>query len=62
VLGAHETEVLPQHFEQRVVDGREALAILAIHPEMDPDLVQGAGSGEFERPVKPRLYARIEHA
>src|SRR5713226_2467571 len=62
VLGAHEAQLFAQHLEQRVVHGREALPVLAVHPQLDPDLVHGARSGKFERPVKPGLYARIEHA
>src|SRR5258708_6820307 len=47
VLGAHEAELFAQDLEQRMVDGREALAVLAVHPQLDPDLVQGAGSGKI---------------
>ena len=32
VLGAHEAEVLAEDLQQRVVDGGQDLAVLAVHP------------------------------
>ena len=38
VLGPGELEVLAQDLEQRLVDGRQDLAVLAVHPELEERL------------------------
>ena len=44
VLGAGQAHLLPENFQERVVDGGQELPVLPVHPEPQPCLVHGSAS------------------